>query len=118
MESPEREIERPIRFCISNVSKASNSSAWVIGKLHTGYVQTGDKLLLLPNPEIVTLKSKLLIFFFLVQINILNLNLMNLKNPESFSVNVITFQSMLGTLLNFVEGFFQGVSIEHRLRFT
>lgn len=57
MKPPEREVLRPTRFSISDVFKGGSSNVCVTGKLHTGYIQPGDKLLLLPHTLPLTVKD-------------------------------------------------------------
>ncbi|KAF2369058.1 Translation elongation factor EFTu/EF1A C-terminal [Trinorchestia longiramus] len=57
MKSPSRDVLRPTRFCISDVFKGNGSNMCVVGKLHTGYIQTGDRLLLVPHTAAVTVKD-------------------------------------------------------------
>ncbi|MCL4141613.1 UNVERIFIED_CONTAM: hypothetical protein GTU68_052050 [Idotea baltica] len=54
---PERAINRPIRFCISDVYKGQGSSMCVGGRLETGYVQNGDRTMLMPQTEVLAVKS-------------------------------------------------------------
>ncbi|KAB7499441.1 HBS1-like protein [Armadillidium nasatum] len=54
---PERAINRPIRFCISDVYKGQGSSMCVGGRLETGYIQNGDRLMLMPQGDIATVKG-------------------------------------------------------------
>ena len=58
---PVREFTKPIRMCISDVFKGvgSNISGTSLkGRLDTGYVQNGDKLLLMPHGEGITVKGR------------------------------------------------------------
>lgn len=57
MKVPERAVTRPVRMCISDLYKGQGSNMCVGGKLDTGYVQNGDRLLLLPPGEVVTVKG-------------------------------------------------------------
>lgn len=52
-----RQIEKPFRFCISDVYKANNFGNAVGGKVESGIVAVGDKLLLMPLREICTVKA-------------------------------------------------------------
>ena len=58
MKSPEREVLRPTRFNVSDVFKGGSSSMCVAGKLHTGYIQNGDKLVLLPHTVPANVKGQ------------------------------------------------------------
>lgn len=52
-----RQIEKPFRFCISDVYKGNNFGIAVGGKIESGLVSVGDKLLLMPLQEICTVKA-------------------------------------------------------------
>lgn len=54
---PERGVCRPVRMCISDVYKGQGSNMCVGGRLDTGYIQNNDRLLLLPMPSVLTVKS-------------------------------------------------------------
>ncbi|KAA0202386.1 hypothetical protein HAZT_HAZT001103 [Hyalella azteca] len=57
MKSPSRDVDQPARFSISDVFKGGSSNMCVAGKLHTGYIQSGDRLLLLPHTSAITIKD-------------------------------------------------------------
>lgn len=59
MPVPERGVERPVRMCAGDVYKGQGSSMCVSGRLDTGYVQSGDRLLLLPQGDVLNVKGKL-----------------------------------------------------------
>ncbi|KAK7079318.1 HBS1-like protein [Halocaridina rubra] len=54
---PERGVSRPVRMCISDVYKGQGSNMCVGGRLDTGYVQNGDRLLLLPQGNVLNVKG-------------------------------------------------------------
>lgn len=54
---PERGVSRPVRMCISDVYKGQSSNMCVGGRLDTGYIQNGDRLLLLPQGNILIVKG-------------------------------------------------------------
>ncbi|CAL4068024.1 unnamed protein product, partial [Meganyctiphanes norvegica] len=54
---PDRGVSRPVRMCISDVFKGQGSNMCVSGRLETGYVQNGDRLMLLPHGDIVVAKG-------------------------------------------------------------
>ncbi|KAG7160014.1 HBS1-like protein-like [Homarus americanus] len=53
---PERGISRPVRMCVNDVYKGQGSNMCVSGRLDTGYVQNSDRLLLLPQGDVITVK--------------------------------------------------------------
>lgn len=56
--SYERPIDKPLRFCISDVYKSPQSSAISIaGKVETGTVKVGDRVLILPSNQIGQVKN-------------------------------------------------------------
>lgn len=59
MAVPERGVQRPVRMCVGDVYKGQGSSMCVSGRLDTGYVQSGDRLLLLPQGDVLNVKGKL-----------------------------------------------------------
>ncbi|XP_045614071.1 protein HBS1 [Procambarus clarkii] len=54
---PERGISRPVRLCVSDVYKGQGSNMCVSGRLDTGYVQQNDRLLLLPQGDVLNVKG-------------------------------------------------------------
>lgn len=56
---PERPISKPLRVSVSDVFKGTGSGFCVAGRVETGIVQAGDKVLVQPQNEIALVKSKL-----------------------------------------------------------
>ena len=54
---PERGIEKPVRMCVCDVYKGQGSNMCVSGRLDAGYLQPNDRLLLVPQGDVVNLKS-------------------------------------------------------------
>ncbi|GAB6029029.1 HBS1-like protein [Chamberlinius hualienensis] len=54
---PERPVTMPLRLCVSDVFKGQGSTFSVAGKVETGYVQTGDKVLLMPVGYAATVRG-------------------------------------------------------------
>ncbi|XP_071513951.1 protein HBS1 isoform X1 [Panulirus ornatus] len=57
MKVPERGISRPVRMCVSDVYKGQGSNMCVGGRLETGYIQSNDRLLLLPQGDLLNVKG-------------------------------------------------------------
>ncbi|XP_076046207.1 translation elongation factor EF-1alpha (GTPase) HBS1 isoform X2 [Oratosquilla oratoria] len=57
MKVPERNVTKPSRLCASDVYKGQGANMCVAGRLETGYVQNGDRLFLLPQGEVLTVKG-------------------------------------------------------------
>ncbi|XP_059838465.1 HBS1-like protein isoform X3 [Hypanus sabinus] len=55
--SPQRPVEKPFRLCVSDVFKDQGSGFNVAGKIEAGYVQTGDRVLVVPPNETCTVKG-------------------------------------------------------------
>lgn len=57
--SPERFLNRPARLVISDIFKSTGSSSGccLAGRMDSGMVQTGDKLLVMPLNEIANIKG-------------------------------------------------------------
>ncbi|XP_051880223.1 HBS1-like protein isoform X2 [Pristis pectinata] len=55
--SPQRPVEKPFRLCVSDVFKDQGSGFNVTGKIEAGYVQTGDRVLVVPPNETCTVKG-------------------------------------------------------------
>jgi len=54
----DKPIDKPLRFCISDVFKGPQSSAISLaGKMETGSVKTGDKVCIVPSNETGTVKN-------------------------------------------------------------
>ena len=56
---PERPVTKPLRLCVGDVFKGQGASIVLGGRLETGYVQNADRLLLVPQNEILTVKNVL-----------------------------------------------------------
>ncbi|XP_037698061.1 HBS1-like protein isoform X1 [Choloepus didactylus] len=54
---PQRSIDKPFRLCVSDVFKDQGSGFCVTGKIEAGYIQTGDRLLVMPPNETCTAKG-------------------------------------------------------------
>lgn len=48
---PKRELEKPFRFCVSDVYKGMGAGINVTGKLEAGKLQNGDKVVVMPAGE-------------------------------------------------------------------
>ncbi|XP_063165796.1 HBS1-like protein isoform X3 [Candoia aspera] len=54
---PQRSIDKPFRLCVSDVFKDQGSGFCVTGKIEAGYVQVGERLLVMPPNETCTVKG-------------------------------------------------------------
>ncbi|XP_072558952.1 HBS1-like protein isoform X3 [Paramormyrops kingsleyae] len=54
---PPRCVEKPFRLCVSDVFKDQGSGFCVTGKVEAGYVQAGDRVLVMPPNETCTIKG-------------------------------------------------------------
>ena len=54
---PERQVSKPLRMCVSDVFKGMGSGFSVAGVIHAGAVQPGDRLLVMPQGELLTVKG-------------------------------------------------------------
>ncbi|XP_051517282.1 HBS1-like protein isoform X1 [Myxocyprinus asiaticus] len=54
---PQRSVEKPFRLCVSDVFKDQGSGFCVTGKIEAGFIQTGDKALVMPPNETCTVKG-------------------------------------------------------------
>lgn len=48
---PERLIEKPLRICINDVFKGVTGGFCLAGKIESGFIRTGDKVLVMPAGE-------------------------------------------------------------------
>lgn len=55
-----RPVDKPFRLCVGDIFKGMGSGFSVTGRIVSGSVQTGDKLLVLPCGDIVSVKSKII----------------------------------------------------------
>jgi len=55
---PERAISKPLRLCISDVFKSSGSGFSIVGRIETGQLRVGDKVLVQPQGEVAQIKSE------------------------------------------------------------
>lgn len=56
---PERAISKPLRLCVSDVYKSAGSGFSIVGRVETGQLRVGDKVLIEPQGEIAQIKSDL-----------------------------------------------------------
>ncbi|XP_050440650.1 HBS1-like protein isoform X2 [Adelges cooleyi] len=54
---PERAIFKPLRLCVSDVFKSSGSGFSIVGRVETGQLRVGDKVLVQPQGETAQIKS-------------------------------------------------------------
>ena len=54
---PERQVSKPLRLCVVDVFKGMGSGFSVAGIIHAGAVQPGDRLLVMPQGEMLTVKG-------------------------------------------------------------
>uniref|UniRef100_UPI00358FF03A HBS1-like protein isoform X2 n=1 Tax=Myxine glutinosa TaxID=7769 RepID=UPI00358FF03A len=54
--SPKRSVDKPCRLCVSDVFKEQGSGFCVSGKIEAGYMQLGDRLLVMPANETCVVK--------------------------------------------------------------
>jgi len=50
-------IDRPLRLCITDVFKAMGAGVAVAGMIHTGSVQAGDRIVVVPAAETALVKG-------------------------------------------------------------
>lgn len=55
--APTRPIERPFRLCIGDIFKGMGAGFSVTGKVGSGAVRSGDKVLMLPSGDAPTVKG-------------------------------------------------------------
>ncbi|MEQ2277622.1 HBS1-like protein, partial [Xenotaenia resolanae] len=55
--APQRSTDKPFRLCVSDVFKDQGSGFCVTGKIESGYIQTGEKILAMPPNETCTVKG-------------------------------------------------------------
>lgn len=53
-----RPIDKPFKMSISDIFKGQTSGIYLYGKIDYGFVETNQKLLILPNNDFCTIKSK------------------------------------------------------------
>lgn len=56
--SPERPISKPFRLSINDIFKGTGSGFCVSGRVETGMVQVGDRVLVQPQSEGAIIKGK------------------------------------------------------------
>jgi translation elongation factor EF-1alpha len=56
--SPERPISKPFRLSVNDIFKGTGSGFCVSGRVETGLVQVGDKVLVQPQNEGAVIKGK------------------------------------------------------------
>ena len=52
-----RPIDKPLRICVSDVFKGMGSGFTVTGKIASGCVQTGDRVIVMPAAEYAMVKG-------------------------------------------------------------
>ena len=57
---PERQVESPFRLCIGDVFKGIGAGVSVMGTVQTGCVQTGDRVLVMPQTQGANVKAVLI----------------------------------------------------------
>ena len=50
-------LDKPLRLCVTDVFKAVGAGVSVSGMIHTGSVQAGDRLVVVPAGETATVKG-------------------------------------------------------------
>ncbi|GAA6066626.1 HBS1-like protein, partial [Tachysurus ichikawai] len=55
--APQRSVEKPFRLCVSDVFKDQGSGFCVTGKIQAGFIQTGERVLVMPPNETCTVKG-------------------------------------------------------------
>ena len=56
-----RPVEKPLRICVSDVFKGMGSGFSISGKIASGCVQIGDRVIVMPAAEYAMVKGSLLI---------------------------------------------------------
>ena len=59
-----RPVEKPLRICVSDVFKGMGSGFSITGKIASGCVQIGDRVIVMPAAEYAMVKGTVSIFFF------------------------------------------------------
>ena len=54
---PERPVEKPLRICVADIFKGMGAGLSVSGTIQAGSVHPGDKVIVMPQGEIATVKS-------------------------------------------------------------
>ena len=54
----ERPVTKPFRLAVNDIFKGQTSGVCVAGKVDSGFVEVGQRLLIRPANELVTVKSK------------------------------------------------------------
>ncbi|XP_054473928.1 HBS1-like protein isoform X1 [Anoplopoma fimbria] len=55
--APQRSVDKPFRLCVSDVFKDQGSGFCVTGKIESGYIQPGERILAMPPNETCTVKG-------------------------------------------------------------
>ena len=50
-------LDKPLRLCVTDVFKAIGAGVAVAGMIHTGSVQAGDRIIVIPAAETATVKG-------------------------------------------------------------
>lgn len=56
---PDRPVSKPLRISVNDIFKGQGSGFCITGRIETGIVRPGDKVLVLPQNEFALVKSKL-----------------------------------------------------------
>lgn len=80
MEPPQRPITRPLRMCVADVFKGMQSGVCVGGKIESGCMSQGDKLVIMPSQESCVVRCK---FFNSVHLCITRLSSFDQSNQFS-----------------------------------
>lgn len=62
---PERPVNKPLRMCIYDVFKGMTGGFCLAGKIDSGFIRTGDKVIIMPAGEQGSVKSTYYITLFL-----------------------------------------------------
>lgn len=89
-------IGEPFRMTVADIFKGQTSGICLSGKLDTGYVELGQKLLIKPSNEICSVKSKLQ-NFDQGRVNSLSLDILfeNETKKEAFAGDVVVLNVLL-----------------------
>lgn len=79
--SPDRPVSKPFRLPVGDIFKGTGSGFCIAGRIETGMLQAGDRVLVLPQNEVAQVKGKLYLF------HIVNLNSCVVMLTEAFSGN-------------------------------
>lgn len=60
---PERPVSKPLRISVNDIYKGTGSGFCITGRVETGFVRSGDKVLVLPQNETALVKGKHINFY-------------------------------------------------------